>query len=401
LAESGSAAPGGVSIYFPSGDFAEAIRRFRAGEDQGYATHDQVARLAIDLRERGHPVTLYSFLTPDCREQEPEPGLRIVSLGAPNFFATGILHDAIARDASTAVVAHFPNHELIRAATASRKRVLAILASSFNTYGPRALVQRWKLVRLLNDPRVELVSNHCLPATGLLADMGVKRDKLVAWDVPHRTSPDQHAPKPLGAGPWTLAYAGTVSELKGVGDLVRAIRLLVDRGLDVRARIAGLGEGWDELRALAQSTGIGDRVDFAGQIPNGEVLTLFRNADVVIVPSRSAFPEGFPLTMFEAIASRTPIVCSDHPVFRPVLKDGETAAMFRAGNARALADAVERTLTDSDAYARLSANADMSWERLKGPIDWRELILAWSAEGASSALIQSAIAQQRPLLTRR
>ena len=111
-------------------------------------------------------------------------------------------------------------------------------------------------------------------------------------------------------------------------------------------------------------------------------------ADLVIVPSRSQYPEGFPLTMFEAIASRTPIVCSDHPMFRPVIVDRRNASVFAAGDYRSLATAIWRTLSDSDLYAQLSNNATLTWEALKGPADWRTMILKWAGEGPSSPWIQ-------------
>ena len=104
-------------------------------------------------------------------------------------------------------------------------------------------------------------------------------------------------------------------------------------------------------------------------------------ADVIVVPSQTGFPEGFPLTMFEAIASRTPIVCSDHPMFRSVMVDGRNATTFPAGDHRALAEAVLKTLTTPALYEQLSINALSTWEALKGPADWRTMIFKWIVEG--------------------
>src|ERR1700739_4465598 len=94
-------------------------------------------------------------------------------------------------------------------------------------------------------------------------------------------------------------------------------------------------------------------------------------AGLVVVPSRTEYPEGFPLTMFEAIASRTPIVCSNHPMFRKVMIDRQNASVFRSGDYRAFAFAIRRTLTDPVLYSVLSRNAPKTWEALKGPADWR------------------------------
>ena len=98
--------------------------------------------------------------------------------------------------------------------------------------------------------------------------------------------------------------------------------------------------------------------------------------------------------MFEAIASRTPIVCSDHPMFRPIIVDRRNASVFSAGDYRSLATAILRTLSDSDLYAQLSNNATLTWEALKGPADWRTMILKWTSEGPSSPWIQDRLLPQ-------
>jgi glycosyltransferase involved in cell wall biosynthesis len=88
--------------------------------------------------------------------------------------------------------------------------------------------------------------------------------------------------------------------------------------------------------------------------------------------------------MFEAIASRTPIVCSAHPMFVPVMKDGTTAAVFPPANANAFANAIERVLTDDALYERLSRSADISWKALEGPADWRTMMGEYILNGTAS-----------------
>ncbi len=102
---------------------------------------------------------------------------------------SGLLHEAVAKDKSDAIVAHFPNMELLRAVMAGKNRAMAVLANSYNRKGPKAWLERRRVARLLNSPRLELVSNHCLPATNHLASFGVDRAKLIPWDVPHRFDP--------------------------------------------------------------------------------------------------------------------------------------------------------------------------------------------------------------------
>ena len=375
---------GSASIYFFAGDFADVLRRHAEGLEQTYATHDECAKLFKGLLDAGIELTIYSFVTPEAREERPLEGLRIVSLGARGYADSGLLHDAVAKDKSDAIVAHFPNMELLRAVIGTNCRSMAVLANSYNRRGPKAWLERWRVAKLLNNPRFELVSNHCLPATNHLAGFGVDRSKLIAWDVPHRFDPKDVAPKALASGrSFKVAYAGAIRADKGVADLIRAAAQLKDDGLELECSFAGSGE-IEEMQALGRELGVSDLLDFRGLVPNGDVFGLFRDADVVVVPSHKEYTEGFPLTMFEAIGSRTPIICSDHPMFVPVLKDGVHAALFAGGDASAFADALRRVLTDADLYASLSANADLTWAVLKGPADWRTLLTEWILRGRDS-----------------
>jgi len=376
-----------ASIYFFAGDFADVLKRHAEGADQIYATHDEVAKLINGLVDEGVRLTIYSFITPESRDESPREGLRIVSLGGRSFSDVELLSAAVANDDSDAIVAHFAPPELLRAVIARGRRSMAVLANSYNRKGPKAFLERRRIASLLNNPRFDLISNHCLPSTEHLAKLGVERSRLIAWDVPHRFVPNDVDTKSQGVRPrFKAAYAGTINEDKGVGDLIRAAAHLRREGLELECSFAG-GGAVDEMKALAAQLGVGDLLSFRGLVPNPEVFAMFRDADIVVVPSRSEYPEGFPLTLFEAIGSRTPIVCSDHPMFRPVMKDGVHAAMFPAGIPDAFAKAMERVLTDADLYARLSRNAELSWAALKGPADWRTMLSEWIVNGANSPWI--------------
>ncbi len=118
-------------------------------------------------------------------------------------------------------------------------------------------------------------------------------------------------------------------------------------------------------------------VEFLGVVPNNTVVNLMREADVVLVPSRHEYPEGFPLTIYEALCSRTPLVASDHPMFRGNLEHGVNAMIFPAGHPNALAASIETLLSDSLLYHRLSLASCDAWQRLQIPVKWGELIKRW------------------------
>jgi hypothetical protein len=370
-----------VSIYFFAGDFGDVLRRFAEGRGQIYQTHDEVARLVRDFVQRGVRLNLHSLVTGARKVEEPLPGVRVVSLGSSSWRSQGLLREAVEADRAERIVAHFPNPELLDAVVAKKRvRSMVVLANSYNRKGVRSQLDRWKIVRQLNLTRFEWVSNHCIPATRHLAAIGVRPGKLVPWDIPHPHEPSSSSPKSLRAEPpWRVMYAGAVVADKGVTDLIEAVAILRRSGLDLRLSLAGLGD-LDGMRALARERGVADALELLGLVANDEVVRRMREADVVAVPSRRMYTEGFPLTMFEAIASRTPIVCSDHPMFRLNMIDGQAASVFPSGDPAALARVLERVLRDPALYRRLSEHATATWQSLKGPADWRTMLVKWGTE---------------------
>lgn len=374
-----------ISFYFFAGDFADVLTRFSEQRAQIYQTHNEVARLIHQLVETGLEVQINSFVTETQGVAEPMDGVTIKTLGARSYADGALLKSAVEQDRADMVVAHFADFELLDAVSATDKRAMAIFANSYNRRNAKAIWERRQVARRLNSDRFEWVSNHCIPATEHLAALGVERQKLIAWDVPHPFEPSSHAPKTLQAkDQYSMMYVGSIQEDKGVGDIIRAIALLRTRGLNLGCTFAGLGD-LDGMQTLGRELGVVDALTFVGLIGNPTAFEHMVNSDVVVVPSRQRYTEGFPLTMFEAIASRTPIVCSDHPMFRLHMIDGMSASVFKGGDSASLAAAIERTLRDAALYFRLSAAADATWSSLKGPADWRSMLVHWAVDASPSS----------------
>src|SRR6187200_504492 len=100
--------------------------------------------------------------------------------------------------------------ELLHAVATTTARSMAVLANSYNRTGLRSLFGKYRVVKMLNNPRFELVSNHCVPATEHLAEIGVRRDKLIAWDIPHPFCPTVGSSKKvLARQRFEAVYAGS------------------------------------------------------------------------------------------------------------------------------------------------------------------------------------------------
>ena len=83
--------------------------------------------------------------------------------------------------------------------------------------------------------------------------------------------------------------------------------------------------------------------------------------------------EGLPMTIYEALSARTPIIASDHPMFKGALVDGESALIFRAGDFDALAVVIGHLLGDPELYANLSARSEAAWNHIQLPVQMGDL----------------------------
>jgi glycosyltransferase involved in cell wall biosynthesis len=366
-----------VIVQF-AGDYRETYRSLQSGGAETYYAQrhsvDAVAGLAVGGRE---------VATICCTAAQPydemlAPGVRAIGVPAGARDADhAAVWQQVERCRPTHLVLRSPFRHLLWRARLRRIPVLLTIADSFSR---DRLIDRARLallVRLMNGPTVEAICNHGRRSAAALLELGADARRVSAWDWPHRLRPhDATAKTAPERRPWTLFFAGAIIESKGVGDVIRAVAALGRRGFEVQADLAGSGEV-ERFRALAASEGVTDRVRFLGRRPHSEVMERMRSSDVVLVPSRHEYPEGFPMTLFEALATRTPIVASDHPMFVHSMVDRRSAMVFAAGDADALAERILALRDEAGLYARLSQAAVDTWERLQVPVEWSELLRAW------------------------
>jgi phosphatidyl-myo-inositol alpha-mannosyltransferase len=84
-------------------------------------------------------------------------------------------------------------------------------------------------------------------------------------------------------------------------------------------------------------------------------IRLLHSVDVFCSPNTGG--ESFGIVTAEAMAAGVPIVASDIPAFRDVLRDGQAGELFTTGDPASLASAAARLLDDPARRAELSVAA--------------------------------------------
>jgi glycosyltransferase involved in cell wall biosynthesis len=152
--------------------------------------------------------------------------------------------------------------------------------------------------------------------------------------------------------PFTVGFAGRLEEYKGLPTLAEA---LVGLGGDWRALLVGQGPWGPRFVAELDAAGLGARVEQRGHVPSGEMPTVLRRMDVLVLPSRTRpnWQEQFGRVLIEAMACGVPVVGSDSGEIPNVI--GPAGLVFPEGDAEALRQALSRLRDDSALRARLSS----------------------------------------------
>jgi glycogen synthase len=153
---------------------------------------------------------------------------------------------------------------------------------------------------------------------------------------------------------------------KGFQLALEALPGLIDRLADVRFVVAGSGTHEQELRAQARDLGLDGHGTFLGWIGDDVLHSLYRIADLCVVPS---IYEPFGLVALEAMASGCPCLVADTGGLREVVPNEDVGLRFRSRDPASLARMAERILTDAELRERLVTEAT---EHVLG-FDWADV----------------------------
>lgn len=164
----------------------------------------------------------------------------------------------------------------------------------------------------------------------------------------------------------SILFLGRFDPRNGLSTLIEAFRQIRSRGREVQLVVVGDGP----LRGHYHRAAGGHKdIVFAGAVLEGRA-GYYANAAMYACPTTKA---SFGITLLESMACETPVVCSDIPGFRDVVRHEREALMFRRGDVGALADSIVRLLEDKALGERLGKTgrqvaAAYSWQRVTGSV---------------------------------
>jgi len=175
----------------------------------------------------------------------------------------------------------------------------------------------------------------------------------------HLQPPRDPAALARGDQPLRIVFVGQAVERKGLPVLLRAFEALRDQ---IPATLTLVGAGHGEVAHMM----LDDRgVRALGKLSEQRKLEELAAADVVCAPSFSG--ESFGMVLTEAFAASAPVVASDIPGYRDVVRDGIDGLLVAPGDALALAESLRRLALDEPLRVRMALAARERAERFAWP----------------------------------
>jgi glycosyltransferase involved in cell wall biosynthesis len=203
-----------------------------------------------------------------------------------------------------------------------------------------AVLKRASTVTAASQPICDLIAEHGVRAQRV--PLGVD---LTRWPL--------RQPVPRGNGePARLVHVASLNRVKDQATMLRALRLLADRGRDFGLDVVGEDTLSGEIQRLAQELSLAERVRFHGFLTQRELRPIVERAHVALLSSRH---EAGPLVALEAAAVGVPTVGT---AVGHIAEWSPSAALaVPCRDAAAFADALQSVLDDEELRLKLATEA--------------------------------------------
>jgi glycosyltransferase involved in cell wall biosynthesis len=181
-----------------------------------------------------------------------------------------------------------------------------------------------------------------------------------------------------------VMYAGRIDREKGLFDLLECGKSICSEKSDLSFIIAGDGRDFNKLKRKAKKEGLQDRFIFLGQVEKDQMIKLYQNATLFILPS---YHEGLPTVLLEAMSCGLPIIATDVRGNNDLIINGENGIIIPSRSPKKMTEAIDMLLEDNNLRKKLGKNArktieeKYTWDEVsKRIIGYYELLLKYKQQ---------------------
>ncbi|HRS74839.1 MAG TPA: glycosyltransferase family 4 protein [Anaerolineaceae bacterium] len=205
------------------------------------------------------------------------------------------------------------------------------------------LIRAWAMLNYQQQMRVSRRSLNIVNNRALYQQLSGKVPWLIETRTTTLTNADFYRREDTcQEQPLRLLFSGRITREKGVLDVIEALARVVSAGADVVLDLVGIVEEKENIlqaiSELAARRGLSERVQYHGYRAVGaDLFSFYQQADLFVLASQSAF-EGFPRTVWEAMAHSLPVIATRVGSIPELAQDA--ALLVEPGDAAELARAI-------------------------------------------------------------
>lgn len=325
--------------------------------------HEGVGRLKGTIHYVPGPSDLRTLLRHARRQAKRHPRrywrrlLGVLATGKPRllwrFIQASYVADRARKVGVRHLHAHYAGHPTTVAHQASHLLGIpfSFTAHAYDVFGA---TDKPVIGRKMADARFTVtVSEYNISFLKTLANGGRPRVELVRNGIDMSRFRQPETPP---SGPFTILAVARLVEKKGLPILIDACRILRDRGLDFCCEVVGKGALRSVLEQRIRDLSLQEQVHLVGPLPQQEIIERYHRAHVLALPcivGSDGNREGLPVSIVEALACGVPVVSTPVTGIPEAVRDGRNGLIVAEGDAIALADALERLITEPDLIHRL------------------------------------------------
>lgn len=208
-----------------------------------------------------------------------------------------------------------------------------------------------------------------------IASLGVDRKRVTV--IPNGVSPSDFPRSDLpgrdGRTP-ILLYIGTLADWQGLEIVIKALPKILEQK-PVQLQIVGRGRSRQRklLGKQIRKLGLEQSVTVRPAVPHHDVPDLIANADICLAPlglnDRNVTQGACPIKVLEYMASSRPLIASNMPIVRELVREDVDGLLFSPNDPEDLARQVLMLLDNHDLSKRLANSAT---ERVLSKFTWHE-----------------------------
>jgi len=162
-------------------------------------------------------------------------------------------------------------------------------------------------------------------------------------------------------------YQGILKEGRNLGRLIKSMSSVKAGFLE----IVGYGDLENELKTLVIKLNLHEKIKFAGKINWDKLIeetSMARTGLVLFEPDGLNYTYASPNKFFEYVSAGTPVIASDIPSFRDLIKKFEVGILVDHTSISAIAESIEKLLTNRNTWTKfhsqcIKARREWNWER--------------------------------------